>query len=107
MSMGSTGTVNVTVAMLNQALNAVSDYRQTTTNLHTQLGETVSNLIPASFSGSAAEGFKTFYSSKIDPTVGESLTKLLESLDAILNGIKDAIPEAAGIDEKLSEENKK
>lgn len=60
MAMGSTGTVNITPEMLRNALNVIEEYQKETNNLHTRLTDTVNSLIPGSFSGNAAEGFKFF-----------------------------------------------
>jgi uncharacterized protein YukE len=108
MAMGSTSTVNVTPEMMNNALNVISGYRETTKGLYEQLNETVTALIPGNFSGNAADGFKIFYEKKIEPAVGEGLTKLLDSLQKMCEGILQAIPqESVGLDDQLAEENKK
>jgi len=108
MAMGNTSTVNVTPEMMNNALNVISDYRTKTVDLHTQLSDTVTTLIPGNFSGNAADGFKIFYENKIEPAVGEGLTKLLDSLQKMCEGILQAIPQdSVGLDDQLAEENKK
>jgi uncharacterized protein YukE len=107
MAMGSTGTVNITPEMMQNALAAVEDYRTKSANLNKELGETVENLIPANFSGSAADGFKFFYTSKIEPAVGEELTKLLNTLKDMFDATLKAIPGDQGIDEQLASENRK
>lgn len=108
MAMGSTSTVNITPEMMNNALNVISDYRTKTVDLHTQLSDTVTTLIPGNFSGNAADGFKIFYENKIEPAVGEGLTKLLDSLQKMCEGILEAIPkDSVGLDDLLAEENKK
>lgn len=107
MAMGKTGTVNITPEMMTNALSVIEDYRTLTGNLHTQLSDEVSNLIPGSFSGNAADGFKFFYDDKIEPAVGEGLTKLLDALRDICQGTLDAIPQVDGLDDQLASENKK
>lgn len=107
MSMGSTGTVNITPEMLKNALQAIEDYKQTTNALHTKLNDTMSELIPGNFSGNAAEGFRTFYDNKIEPAVGESLTKMLQALTDIVQGTLEAIPDNDGLDDQLGDENRK
>lgn len=106
MAMGSTGTVNITPEMMNNALNVIDEYKTTTNNLHTQLTETVNSLIPSSFSGSAADGFKVFYTNKIEPAVGDNLTQLITALHDIVEGTLKAIPDADGLDDQLGEGNK-
>jgi uncharacterized protein YukE len=106
MAMGSTGTVNITPEMMNNALQAVQDYRTTSNNLHTRLSETVTNLIPSSFSGNAAEGFKFFYDNQIEPVVGADLKSLLDSLEQIFNETLKAIPGENGLDDELGNGNR-
>ena len=106
MAMGSTGTVNITPEMMQNALAAVEDYRTKSANLHTQLTETVDNLIPGSFSGSAADGFKFFYTDKIEPAVVEELNKLLDILKQIFEETLKAIPGSEGLDEQLASGNR-
>lgn len=107
MAMGSTGTVNITPEMMRAALEVINEYRANTNNLHTQLNDTVTGLIPGSFSGNAADGFKFFYTDKIEPAVGEGLTKLLDALQQMIEGILKAIPEdSVGLDDQLAEGNK-
>lgn len=107
MAMGSTGTVNITPEMMKNALTVIEDYRTQTGTLHTQLSDEVTNLLTESFSGSAADGFKVFYTEKIEPTVGEGLTGLLDALRDICQGTLDAIPETDGLDDQLGDGNKK
>lgn len=104
--MGSTGTVNVTPEMLQSALDAVSEYREAVSGYAKDLESIVSNLIPGSFSGSAAEGFMAFYTEKVVPLTDDNIFKLLDGIDSMLNGIKSAIPDADGVDEALGEGNK-
>ena len=106
MAMGQTGTVNITPEMMKNALSVIEDYRTKTDNLHNQLSEEVAGLIPGSFSGSAAEGFKYFYTEKIDPAVGEGLTQLLNALHDMCQGILEAIPDNDGLDDQLGEGNR-
>lgn len=106
MAMGSTGTVNVTPEMMRNALKVIEEYQTKTINLHTQLTDTVNSLIPGSFSGNAAEGYKAFYQNSIEPAVGEGLTQLLKALHDIVQGTLEAIPDTNGLDDKLGEGNK-
>jgi uncharacterized protein YukE len=107
MAMGSTGTVNITPEMMKNALNVIEEYRTQSTALYDQLSNEVANLVPGNFSGSAADGFKTFYTEKIEPAVGTGLTQLLDALRDICQGTLDAIPNTDGLDDQLGEGNKK
>lgn len=107
MAMGSTGTVNITPEMMRNALSVIEEYQTKTNSLHTQLTDTVNALIPGSFSGNAADGFKTFYTDKIEPAVGDNLTKLIQALHDIVQGTLEAIPDTDGLDDQLGEENRK
>lgn len=107
MAMGSTGTVYITPEMMKNALSVIEEYQTKTNSLYTQLTDTVNTLIPNSFMGSAADGFKIFYTSKIEPAVGEGLTKLITALHDIVQGTLEAIPDTDGLDDQLGEGNKK
>lgn len=107
MAMGSTGTVNITPEMMKNAMSIIDEYRAETGNLYTRLSDEVAGLIPANFSGSAAEGFQFFYTDKIEPAAGEGLTKLLDALYQICEGILKAIPAENGLDDQLGEGNRK
>ncbi len=107
MAMGSTGTVNITPEMMRNALSAIEEYRTTTQNIHTKLDATFAELYPGNFSGSAAEGFKAFNENKIQPLIGEGLTKMLEALQSICEGTLAAIPDTDGLDDQLGSENSK
>lgn len=107
MAMGSTGTVNITPEMMRNALNVIEEYQTKTNNLHTELTDTVNALIPGDFKGSAAEGFVSFYTNKIEPAVGESLTNLINALHDIVQGTLEAIPDTDGLDDQLGEGNRK
>ena len=107
MAMGSTGTVNITPEMMKNAMSIIDEYRAETGNLYTRLSDEVAGLIPANFSGSAAEGFQFFYTDKIEPAAGEGLTKLLDALYQNCEGILKAIPAENGPDDQLGEGNRK
>ena len=107
MAMGSTGTVNITPEMMTNAMSIIDEYRAETGNLYTRLSDEVAGLIPANFSGSAAEGFQFFYTDKIEPAAGEGLTKLLDAMYQICEGILKAIPAENGLDDQLGEGNRK
>lgn len=105
-NMGSTGTVNISKAMMDAAVQAIDNYQTTITGLNGGLQAEIDGLIPSSFSGSAATGFKAFYETNIVPNVGDNLTKMLESLKNICNSVKAQIPgEEQGVDEQLGQGN--
>ena len=107
MAMGSTGTININPEMMTNAMSIIDEYRTQTGNLYTSLSDEVAGLIPANFSGSAAEGFQFFYTDKIEPATGEGLTKLLDALYQICEGTLKAIPADNGLDDQLGEGNRK
>lgn len=107
MSMGTTGTVNITPEMIHNALNAINEYESTVSGIKTRLDATCTSLIPAHFSGSAAEGFKAFNTNKIQPLIGEGLTNMINALKNMCEGILKAIPDTEGIDEQLGSQNSK
>lgn len=66
----------------------------------------LTGLIPSSFSGAAANGFKAFYDTSILPNVTDNLTKMLDSLKEICNTIKMQIPgDDQGVDDQLGQGN--
>jgi hypothetical protein len=82
-------------------------YQEQADALRTQLDEAITDLLSRSFSGSAADGFKDFYTNNIVPANGENLDKLLEALREILTATNNAIPADPGVDELLASENRK
>lgn len=105
-NMGSTGTVNITHAMIDAAKQAISDYQATITGLNGELQSEIDGLIPGNFSGSAANGFKAFYETNIQPNVTDGLTKMLQALDGICDNVKSYIPgEEQGVDDQLGQGN--
>jgi len=113
MEMGTTGTVNITPDMIQNAIKSIDDYRSTASALHGRLTSAVDTLIPGNFSGSAANGFKTFYNETIEKVIGETegsqdqtLAQLLDTLKSMLEGILKAIPaDSEGLDDQLGKGN--
>lgn len=103
--MGKTGTVNITPEMMAAAIKAITEYRTTTGTLHTNVETEVNTLTSSDFTGSASKGFVDFYTNNISTATGESLTKILDTLEQICNSIKSAIPDAEGVDEQLGTAN--
>ncbi|MBR1391328.1 MAG: WXG100 family type VII secretion target [Lachnospiraceae bacterium] len=106
MAMGSTGVVNITPEMMRNAIGVVEDYREKMKGYHDELTQTVEALIPANFSGSAAEGFKFFYTDKINPAFDEGLIPLIQSVQDMLQAILDTIPGSDGLDDQLGDGNR-
>lgn len=105
-NMGSTGTVNITHAMMDAAVQAISNYQTAINGLNGELKAEIDGLIPSSFSGSAAQGFKAFFDNNICPNTGENLTKMLDSLKSICDAIKAQIPgDTDGVDDQLGQGN--
>lgn len=105
MAMGSTGTVNLSAKMFDDIKEAVDTYRNTANSLKGELEGVINGLVGTDFVGSAANGFKAFYTNNIEPANGEGLTKLLEAIDQIADAAKAAIPGPEGLDEQLAEGN--
>jgi uncharacterized protein YukE len=105
MAMGSNGTVEVSPEMMANALEAISTYRTAATNGNATLSETVTGIVGSSFVGSAATAFQGFYTNKISKLFEENLTQMLDALQQMCEGIKAAIPDSEGVDEKLAEGN--
>jgi len=106
MAMGKTGTVNISVKMMTDIKDAVSDYRGKANSLKEQLQSEVDGLIYNHFVGEAANGFRDFYRNNIVPANGEGLDKLLQAIDDIAQGALDAIPGGNGLDDQLGEGNR-
>ncbi len=105
-NMGYTQTINVSNAMMVAAIEAIDAYQERINNLNSSLQEEIDGLIPSSFSGSAAQGFKTFYEKNIVPNTGVNLTNLLGSLRGLCDSVKAMIPgEENGVDEQLGKGN--
>lgn len=112
MAMGSTGTVNVTPEMINNAKDAIQEYQDTVKTLYSQLEDTMSALIPGNFSGSAAEGFNDFYDKNIRAVAStddkeSGVMQIITLMNNIVDGISEAIPAEQGVDESLATENRK
>lgn len=105
MSMGSTGTVNISAKMLDDIKQAVADYRTTANGLKDRLNDEVNGLVGVNFVGAAANGFKAFYTNNIVPANGDGLDKLLAAIDQIADAAKNALPGTNGLDDQLAEGN--
>ncbi len=106
-NMGSTGTVNVKAEMMVNAIAAIDTYQSTINSINASLKKEIEGLIPNSFSGSAANGYKEFFENSIYPNITTNLTSMLESLKSICESIKKNIPEVKeGVDDQLGDGNK-
>ena len=111
MAMGNTGTVNVTPEMINNAKDAIQEYKDTVKTLYSQLEDTMSALIPGNFSGSAADGFKYFYDNNIKSVANTDVNdsgvmQIITLMNNIVDGISEAIPAERGVDESLATEKR-
>lgn len=106
MAMGKTGTVNISVKMMTDIKDAVSDYRGKANSLKQQLQSEVDGLIDINFVGEAANGFREFYDKNIATVNGEGLDQLLKAIDDIAQGALEAIPGGDGLDDQLGEGNR-
>lgn len=103
--MGTTGTVNITPEMMDEAIKAIEAYRETTGTLHTNVETEVTTLTSSDFTGSASTGFVNFYTNNIATATGDGLTAILDTLVQICTSIKTAIPDTDGVDEQLGTAN--
>ena len=103
MAMGNTGTVNVTPEMINNAKDAIQEYKDTVKTLYSQLEDTMS---------AAADGFKYFYDNNIKSVANTDVNdsgvmQIITLMNNIVDGISEAIPAERGVDESLATENRK
>lgn len=107
MSMGSTGTINITAKMMNDIIEAVEDYRGKANSLASEFDSTVNGLIPSSFEGAAATGYKAFYEKTFtaEEGVNKGLENLLNTIKQIAEETLKAIPGGDGLDDQLGEGN--
>jgi uncharacterized protein YukE len=103
--MGQNGTINITPEMMDEAIKAITTYRTSAESLHSNIQTEVETLTASDFTGSASNGFKSFYEEKIHPVTGEALNQLLQALEDICKSIKAAIPDTEGVDEQLGTAN--
>lgn len=105
-NMGSTGTVNITKAMMDAAIKAVDDYQSQVTGINSELQSEIVGLIPSSFSVQQLRVLRLFTNTSILPNVTDNLTKMLDSLKEICNTIKMQIPgDDQGVDDQLGQGN--
>lgn len=107
MAMGSTGTVNMTAKMMNDVIQAVEDYRAKASAHAGELENQVTGLIPSSFEGAAANGFKAFYDKTFtaEDGINKGIENLLNTIKQMAEETLKAIPGANGLDDQLAEGN--
>lgn len=105
-NMGSTGTVKISVSMMDAAVQAINDYEEAIKGLNQRLDEEVNGLVPTNFSGAAADGYVAFYNGQIVPNITEGLSNMLEALKSICESVKSQIPgDTNGVDDQLGQGN--
>lgn len=105
-TMGTQGTIEITSAMMKAAKDAITQYQTDVAAAFANLADTVEG-IQSSFSGSAAAGFNTFYTERINEMLKENgtLSKLLKSLYDICDSAQKQLPGDEGTDEALAKIN--
>lgn len=103
MAMGSTGTVNMSAQMFKDITTAVEEYEKTAATLKKNLESEINGLVGKDFVGAAADGFKAFYESNIEPANGDGLTKLMTAIKEIADAALKAIPGEDGLDDQLAD----
>ncbi len=107
MAMGSTGTVNITAKMMQDIVQAVEEYQSKASALAGELDSAVTGLIPGSFEGAAAAGFKAFYDKTFtsEEGVNKGIENLLNTIKQIAEETLKAIPGSNGLDDQLADGN--
>ncbi|MGN0677042.1 MAG: hypothetical protein ACI4K5_04795 [Ruminococcus sp.] len=106
-TMGSGGQINITSAMMTNAISAIDDYMATVKTEYGNISGAMSTLTAEYFNGSASNGFRNFYNTKIDPMLNNegSLIKMLQSLRGMCESALKQLPGESGVDEGLAEIN--
>lgn len=106
-TMGASGQINITSAMMTNAISAIDDYMATVKTEYGNISGAMSTLTAEYFNGSASNGFRNFYNNKIDPMLNNegSLIKMLQSLRGICESAMKQLPGESGVDEGLAEIN--
>lgn len=98
----------LTHATIAQAIEKVDEYIASTQGIYSQLDSIINSLIPANFSGDAADGYKYFYTERVVPAVTENLNdpnrSLMASIRKILESIQTQLLDT--IDPQLGENNR-
>ena len=100
-------TIHINEQMMNDVIAAIDTYSKSVESNYAALQTEISKL-GNSFTGSAATGFQSFYTGKIDPLLKENdgtLPEMLKALKSICESIKDQLPGAEGVDEQMKKVN--
>jgi len=109
-TMGRAGEINITQEMMTAAIKAIDAYRAAAEQEYANIENAVNSLgIGSEFKGSAASGYQTFYTDKVQPMLKKedgSLAQLLDALKSICESTRDQIPGGEGVDDELGKINK-
>ena len=92
---------------ITDAVTAIDTYVKTATDLNGQLATVMAQLIGSGFVGEAAEGYKTFYTSKVVPAL---TTNLIDPQGSLMASLKQMMTDIGAeffdnVDTKLGEAN--
>ena len=92
---------------IQDAIGAVETYVKTVISLNQELEKAINNLIGSGFVGDAAEGYKTFYATKVVPAL---TTNLIDDQGSLMSSLKKMLTDIeteffANVDAKLGEAN--
>lgn len=95
-------------AMIQNAQSAVDNYISQVNGLNDELEGVINSLIPASFEGDAADGYKEFYNSKIVPAIKDNLVEASNSLTASIKTMLEDIQTQLlnTVDPQMGEQNR-
>jgi len=97
----------LTKAIVENANSSIDAYVTTATQLFSNLEQTINNLTSSDFIGAASNGYKVFFTKKIQPALTTQLTDPGASLTATLKSMMDQIKTNLldTVDENLGKEN--
>lgn len=107
-TMGVQGTVNMSVQMMTDALNAIAAYKEAIETAFNNLNTQYAN-VTANFTGDAANGLQEFYQNKIESMLKQesgSVYQLLNALKGFCEAARDQIPGETGVDSELGKVNR-
>ena len=107
-TMGAQGTVNMSVQMMTDALNAIKAYKEAIETAFGNLNTQYAN-VTANFTGDAANGLQEFYEKKIEAMLKQesgSVYQLLNALQGFCEAARDQIPGDSGVDNELGKVNR-
>lgn len=107
-TMGVQGTVNMSVSMMKEALDAIAVYKDAIETAFGNLNTQYAN-VTANFTGDAANGLQDFYEKKIEAMLKQetgSVYQLLNALKGFCEAARDQIPGDSGVDNELGKVNR-